>query len=309
MDICDLHCDTAYEMWRRGESFGSGSLDITAEQIGKFSKYVQLAAFCAPKNMTDDEAYDCFFSVHDKFVRETEAYGYRICRTPSELAASVNDGIPAFVMTVEDARIIGCDAARLHRIYDAGVRVVTPLWGGETVIGGSYETDAGLTDAGKKLMELCAQFGIITDISHSSYRSADDILNIAAKHGKPVMASHSCAYSVNPHMRNIHDCHIRAIADSGGIIGVNMYPPHLTGEKTATLRDVLHHIRYITDMTGEDTAALGCDFDGMDVHAIGAENVSCLDDLQKMLVSEGIRDDIIRKIFFKNAFNFLVNHL
>lgn len=309
MDLCDLHCDTAYELWRRGENLRRASLDITLQMIGSYRKYVQLAAFCAPSDMSDDDAYDCALSVYDTFIREVESCGGAVCRTAAELRAAAASGIPSFVLTLEDARVACGDHARLRHLFDTGVRVVTPLWGGETVIGGSHESESGLTPVGRELAEECAELGIVTDISHASVRSADDMLDIAARHGMPVIASHSCAYSVTPHSRNICDRHIRAVVQSGGIIGVNLYPPHLTGGDTATAEDVARHIMYISDLAGDGAAALGCDFDGMDHHTAGLENLACLGMLADQLARDGINDEIAHKIFYENAFNFLVNHL
>lgn len=308
MKYFDLHCDTAYELFARGEKLSGNALNITADKIKSLDTYVQLAAYCAPENDSNDEAYERFFLVKDYFKEEILKNGFSLCSSFDEVARAVQNGTPSFIMTVEDARILGSSLARLETLHTAGVRVITPLWGGETVIGTSHEGKGGLTSFGKDAMHLCAELGIITDISHASEKSADDIIDIAAFHGMPVIASHSCAYGVHKHSRNIRDEHLKAVADSGGIVGVNLYPPHLTGT-SASLKDAVNHISYFVHTAGEDKVALGCDFDGMGIFTQGGEDVSCIPSLKQEMLSSGMSESLCGKILFENAFRFFEKHL
>ena len=308
MKYFDLHCDTAYELYARREKLSGNSLNITSEKISSFAPYVQLAAYCAPEGDSNDEAYEKFFHVRDYFLKELEENAFKLCSSAEEIESCANSAVPAFVLTVEDARILDGSLCRIETLYNAGVRVITPLWGGETVIGASHESDGGLTSFGKEALHLCAELGIITDISHASQGSADDIINIALSHGMPTIASHSCAYSVHGHSRNIRDEHLRAVADSGGIVGVNLYPPHLTGT-SASLTDAVNHISYFVHAVGEDKVALGCDFDGMGIFTEGGEDVSCIPSLAQKMRSCGMSESLCEKILFENAYAFFKKHL
>ena len=308
MKYFDLHCDTAYELYARGEKLSGRALNITADKIEPFDSYVQLAAYCAPENDSNDDAYEKFFLVKNYFENELSENKFRLCSSSVEMTRYIESGTPSFILTVEDARILGSSLKRLEALYEAGVRVITPLWGGETVIGASHEAAGGLTPFGKEAMHLCAELGIITDISHASERSADDIISIAHSHGMPVIASHSCAYAVHTHSRNIRDEHLKAVADSGGIVGVNLYPPHLTGT-SASLTDAVHHISYFVNSIGEDKVALGCDFDGMGLFTKGGEDVSCIPSLKEEMLSCGMGESLSNKILFENAFDFFAKHL
>lgn len=308
MKYFDLHCDTAYELYARGEKLSGTSLNVTADKISPFESYVQLSAYCAPENDSDEEAYLKFFRVKDNFKKELSENSFRLCTTSEEIKGCVSSHTPAFVMTVEDARILNGRLSRLETFYSAGVRVITPLWSGETVIGGSHESDSGLTTFGKEAMHLCAELGIITDVSHASPRSADDIIDIAVSHGMPVIASHSCSYTVNPHSRNLRDEHLKAVSSSGGIVGVNLYPPHLTGT-SASLKDAVHHILHFISKSGEDNVALGCDFDGMGIFTEGGEDVRCIPLLAQEMRSCGMSESLCKKVLFENAYGFFEKHL
>lgn len=309
LDLCDLHCDTPYEMLRRGEALSDGDLDVNLNMTKCYDSYVQLAAYCAPYDMSDDEAYELALSVYDNFKSEAQSALCSVASTSGELSKAVCSGERGFVLTLEDGRVVGDDESRLMRLYDTGVRVITLLWGGETVIGGSFESSAGLTDVGKNLARRCCLHGIILDISHASERSAYDTLEIAAAYGKPVIASHSCMHAVNPHPRNIRDEQMRAVSASGGIVGINLYPPHLTGCDRSDISDAVRHIFHAVQVIGDDRISLGCDFDGMDYHTTGLERVSSLTKLANELMRCGMSEESVRKIFFKNAFNFLINNL
>ncbi len=309
MNLCDLHCDVAFELQHRREKLDGNKLDITLDKIHKFDKYVQLSAVCAYERDSDDEAYDRFFAVLSYFSEELKRCSCVLCRTSREIALSVKEKRPAFIMTIEDARLLGGDLGRLEKLFDAGVRLIAPMWGGETIIGGSHESDAGLTPFGKEAAVVCAELGIITDISHASLRSADELINIAVSHGKPVIASHSCAYDINPHSRNLRREHLKAVSESGGVVGVNLYPPHLA-RKRADAEDVARHLKYYTEEAGTASAALGCDFDGMgDLKAEGLESLDRLPNLLSTLLEKGFNAEDVDKIFFSNAYSFLIKNI
>ena len=307
MNYCDLHCDTPLETYLRGTGLNDAGLNVSKEKYGVFKKYVQLAAFCPPESISDDDGYELFKRVMENFKKEVLNICGTVCTGADELASSVKGGVPAFVLTAEDARILCGDVKRLHTLYEAGVRVLTPLWGGVTCIGGSHTSDEGLTPFGRDVIKECFRMGIIPDLSHASRKSAVEILDLAVSFGKTVIASHSCAFSVNPHTRNLTDGEFLGIAETGGIVGVNLYPPHLKGAE-AELSDVLDHIRHFINLSDVSRVALGCDFDGMNVFAKGGEDVGCIPRLAELL-TDAFGKEAAEKILFTNAYELLTEHI
>ncbi len=308
VNYTDLHCDTPYELFARVEKLRKASTDVDLEKLSIFERYAQLAAYCAPEGIGNDEAYALFFKVISYFKSEVLANDCRICKSSHDLCSAVSDGRRAFVLTLEDARITDGNISRLDTIYNEGVRVITPLWGGLTCIGGSHESTEGLTEFGKELLSRSFELGMIADISHASECSANDILDIAEGSGGHVMASHSCAHSINPHSRNLRDPQLSRLAELGGIVGVNLYPPHLTGN-TASLSDAVHHILHFVNIAGEDAVSLGCDFDGMGIYTDGGENVSSIPSLHREMRSSGMSSSLCEKVLFQNAYDFLTRSL
>ena len=306
MNYCDLHCDTPLEVYLRGTSLHDAGLNVSAQKFGKFQKYVQLAAFCPPEGVSDEDGFRLFKRVMENFKKEVLNICGTVC-TADELASSVKSGIPAFVLTAEDARILCGDINRLYTLRETGVRVLTPLWGGVTCIGGSHTSDEGLTPFGRDVVKECFQTGIIPDVSHASRKSAYEIIDLAITFKKTVIASHSCAFSVNSHTRNLTDEEFLGIAQSGGIVGVNLYPPHLKGHE-ADVSDVLENIRHFINLSDVSRVALGCDFDGMNVFAKGGEDVGCIPRLAELLTA-AFGKEAAEKILFTNAYELLTEHI
>lgn len=310
MKLFDLHCDTAFELEDRNITLSDETLDINDRIISDFDTFFAVSAICADEHDTDETAYERFFKIKDNFKSECSSRGYLVCKNISDIKACREHNTPGFITAVEDARILAGKSERIQILFESGVRIITPMWGGESCIGGSHESERGLTNFGKEAAREFARLGIITDISHASERSAYELTDIAVSYGMPVIASHSCAFALNPHSRNIRDRQIEAVKASGGIIGVNTYPIHLTGTEHAEIGDVAEHIAHITDAVGAESMALGCDFDGMGAcHTSGLEKISCIGTLYNALIRRGFSSEMCDKIFFENAYNFMSAHI
>ncbi|MBR6807473.1 MAG: membrane dipeptidase [Clostridia bacterium] len=303
MKYFDLHADTPLAIHAFDVTFDSDKLNLCSKYFASFESFAQFAAFCPPHELSDSESYDRFFKVRERFLGECEKKGFSVCTSRSSLKESLDSGRPAFILTVEDARLLDSDISKLDVLYSSGVRLITPLWGGRTVIGSSFECDGGLTDFGKDVLRRCGELGIATDVSHASPSSADEIIDTAREYNMPVVASHSCAYSVNSHPRNLRESHLRRIAETDGLVGVNFYPPHLNGE-SANISDVAGHIDYYVNCVGEDHVAIGSDFDGMGIYTFGLENLGCIPSLREKLKDHGYSEAALDKIFFSNALSF-----
>ncbi len=309
MKYCDLHCDTALELYRCKKPFATAPLNINGEAIACFESYLQLCAYCVPQGTSDAEGFEEFFAVASHFEAEVSGIGGVVCRNKAEVSSALKCGKPAFILGMEDARITCGDCRRLEALFDAGVRIVTPLWSGETCVGGAHDTSVGLTPRGRELMHLCGELGIITDISHASMASAEEIIEIASSHGVPVTASHSCSHSLNPHTRNLSDRQAVALASTGGIVGVNSYPPHLTGGESH-ITDVVRHIEHFVSLLGEDRVALGMDFDGMgSCITEGLESAGKIPALRDELTRRGFTAEVCEKLLFDNAAGFLLRNI
>jgi membrane dipeptidase len=196
---------------------------------------------------------------------------FAVCRTPSEVRSAMANGIIAGVMHMEGAEAIGPDLDALHLFHEMGLRSLGPVWSRPTIFGhgapmlfpGDPDTGPGLTDAGKDLIRLCNQLGIIVDLSHMNEAGFNDVAEIS---DAPLIATHSNAFSLCASPRNLTDRQLGLIRDSGGMVGLNFATFYLRedgkGSPGMGWDTLLRHMDYLIDKLGEDHVGLGSDFDG-----------------------------------------------
>ncbi len=301
MDYFDLHCDTATELYDRGETLSDNTCHIKSGYAREFERYGQVFAVFSKQGTSDDLCYDRFFKVVDRFE---SANGAEFRLTAEDLREEGQN----FILSVEDARLLAGDARRVRSLFDRGVRLITPLWAGVSCIGGSFDTDEGLSRFGKEVVDECLKFGIITDVSHASGRSADEILSAAETYGAAVIASHSDSYSVNPHPRNITDERARKVARTGGIIGVCLHSPHLSSSG-ANVCTIFEHVDRLICETDEKHVAIGADFDGTDALPDGISSQRDVYFIANEMLKHNYSQDTVDRITFGNAYDFFKNNL
>ncbi len=156
-----------------------------------------------------------------------------------------------------------------QEFYDAGVRIVALTWNEGTIWAGGDRSGGDVTAAGLELIAELDRLDCVHDVSHLSEAAFWTLMEC----GKGLkIASHSNCRSLLPGKkfpeRNLSQGQIRALADCGGIIGINLFSPFLVGSngvaaQRAGIDHVLQHIKHIEDLTGRrDLLALGSDFDG-----------------------------------------------
>lgn len=309
MKLFDLHCDTPYRLSSRKQELLDNNLHISLKKVEAYENYGQVAAVCAEYKKDDATAFARFLEISDNFFDQLAKNADRatLCRTGADIKAAWDCGKVAYMLGVEDARILENDISRMDFLYDRGVRILTLMWAGNTIIGGSHNTEDGLTEFGKRVVARCCELGIIPDVSHASAASVDDTAAIVAEYKRPFIASHSCAYSLYGHTRNLRDRHIDAVIASGGLIGQSLCRSHLAPDG-AGISDIVKHIEYYLSRGAGDHLALGCDLDGTDLPD-GIEDVRDLMKIIEPLSRDGVSDEQIEKIFWRNAYGFAVKNI
>ena len=310
MKLIDLHCDTPAALCRRRASLTSNDLHVDLEKTAPFSAYIQVAAYFTSTTGGDADGMERVRTYHTYLTQAVaSAPDAVLIQNAADLQAAEASGKRGFLPAVEDLRILAGDLDNLTGLRDMGVCIVTPVWRGQSCIGGAWDTDAGLTPFGKETIETALTLGMIPDVSHASTATFDDIAALCRAAGKPFIATHSCAYALCRHRRNLTDEQMRQIADCGGLIGVNFYPVFLTGKTCADLDDLVCHIRRLQAVAGINAVAIGSDFDGVDCLPQGLSCVRELPRLYDRLSACGCSDDALEKLFFDNAYHFLNQNL
>lgn len=288
----DLHSDTLYEAYHQKISPFSGKTLSAPIDAFRFPNYRVLAVW-SDHTLTDEEAYQDFFRIlsHYKASQGTQ-------KTPSHCTP---------IFAVEDARLLAGDLARLDTLYAHGVRILTLTWKDISCIGGAWNTNEGLTRFGKETVEKAISLGMAIDLSHASDATFQQALDICRAYGSAPMASHSNSRALCHHKRGLTDDMFKAITALGGIVGISFVPYHLSDDHSASQETVLRHIRHFLSLGGEDTLAVGSDFDGVDILPQGLESITKIEDFAEYLAQE-ISRDIAEKILWQNAYRYTRTH-
>lgn len=306
MRYCDLHCDTATALYAGNTSIADAPGCVSLEKARCFQKYCQaMAVFTSPR-LSDEDGWTRFFEVRRKLLWECAMYRIPLlcgCTGFADFRENPHKHI-GFVLTVEDGRILAGHIDRVQTLYNAGVRILTPLWGGETCIGGSHQSEKGLSDFGRAAVRACFRCGIAVDLSHASPASADSILDLAEAEGGRVLATHSNAAAVCAHTRNLTDDQIRRIAALDGVIGINLYTAFLKSAGPWSVADMLPHVDHIAALIGTEHIAIGADWDGAEFPPDCA-SIAAIPHAASLLAEHGYSDTDLDGIFCRNAMRFL----
>jgi membrane dipeptidase len=181
-------------------------------------------------------------------------------RTASELERAVTSGRIAVVLTFQHTRPFEDDVDLVRIFYEMGVRVVQMTYNSRCYAGdGCLEpNDGGLSTFGREIVAELNRLGIVVDLSHASHRTALDAIEVSTH---PVIFSHSNAFSIIPHPRNIADDVIRAMAVRGGVMGIAGYLPMLSRDlnQPASVSDLIAHVDHVVQLVGPQHVGFGLD--------------------------------------------------
>ena len=154
----------------------------------------------------------------------------------------------------------------------------------------------GLSVLGRQWVKQMEAKGMVIDLAHAAPRTIDDVLAIATK---PVLVSHTGVQGTCNNRRNLSDAQLRAIAASGGVIGIGFWPEAVCGSDVASIARAL---RYAAHIAGVESLALGSDFDGAVALPFDASQLA---QLTQVLLDVGFAPHEIKAIMGQNALRVL----
>ncbi len=260
MKIIDLHCDTIGEVQADSNLLNgipNGHVDIPRMKSGNAGVMV-FAAFMSSV-LTGEKAFLGAVELIDSAKQTCDDFSdyLKFVESSSDIEQVLNSQKTGILPAVENGHAINNKIGNIEIFRMLGARYMTLThsqnldWAASS--GEKSCEFEGLTDLGIKVVHAMNEMGMIVDVSHVHESTFWDV----AKHSnKPFIASHSNAYSICPIDRNLTDDQIKAIADSGGMVGINFFPGFLdldykTGlkEHCSDLFDALDKIelKYMND--------------------------------------------------------------
>jgi membrane dipeptidase len=233
---------------------------------------------------------------------------FAICRSADAVRQTLGSGRIAGVMHMEGAEAIGPDLDALYLFFDIGLRSLGPVWSRPTVFGhgvpfkfpGHPDTGPGLTSAGKDLVRLCNELGILIDLSHMNQAGFEDVARLS---GAPLVATHSNVHALCASPRNLTDRQLGQIRDSGGMVGLNFSTgflrPDGMGSSDVGLDVMVRHLDYLIENLGEAHVGLGSDFDGCTVPD-PIKDVTGVPRLFAALAERGYDSALLKRLAYEN---------
>ena len=234
------------------------------------------------------------------------------CTTARDIRAVMDAGGIAALLHLEGAECIDAELLVLDALHALGLRSLGPVWSRPTIWGEGVpfysgrdgDTGPGLTEDGKRLVRRCAALGMVVDTSHLTMKGFEDI----GAMGLPLVATHSNAWDLAPVTRNLTAAQLRAIGESGGMVGLNHATVFLSPEGwrsgRATLEDCLRQLDALIEGAGEDHVGLGSDFDGAPLPD-GLRSCADLPALIGAMRRHGYGEALIAKLARDNWLRFL----
>lgn len=316
----DMHCDTLLRTMMNGAASlydGEGMQSIRQmKEAGQMAQF--FAVFFPPRDMkpkgdgrkppfmlpTDDEFYEMLKKyLHEQVEQHKDVIA--LARTGEDIEKNAARGLISAILSIEDGRFVNGSMDKLKSLREDGVCAISLTWNFPNCFGFPNSKDAdlmskGLTDFGKEAIGVMNDIGILVDVSHLSDGGFWDVVELSQK---PFVATHSNCRALSPHTRNLTDDMIRAMAQKGGVSGLNFGPEFLSPDisnKNSTIEHLANHVLHMLNVGGEDFPAFGTDFDGIG-GSFEVGHPTEMDKLFSVLEKKGMTASQLEKFASKNV--------
>ena len=220
----------------------------------------------------------------------------------ADSSATARSGQTAALLALEGLHPLEGKLENVDTLFDAGFRMAGLTHFFDNEVGGSAHgvEKGGLTPFGRRVVRRLEEDKIVVDLAHASPNVIADVLAMAHR---PVVVSHTGVQATCPGPRNLSDAQIRAIAASGGIIGIGYFSGAVCQETPAA---IVKAMRHVATLVGVQPLALGSDFDGGTSAAFDASGVVLI---TQGLLDAGFSEADVAAIMGGNAARFLQSQL
>jgi len=309
----DMHCDTISALWRmeqqgNPQNLRNADLMVNLEKLRQGQYLLQNFAMFVFLGRKPDPLVNVLELI-DQYEQQLSANSDMVAPVLcyADIEKNRQAGKISALLTVEEGAVCKGSVQVLRSLYRLGVRMMTLTWNFENEIGWphcagkleGYDPAAshGLKPRGIELIQEMNRLGMIVDVSHLGDEGFWDVVKYC---DGPFVASHSNARAVCGHSRNLTDEMIRALADKGGVMGLNFCAEFLRERHGGSLEDMIRHLKHIRSVGGIDVIGLGTDFDGIE-NVPEVAHAGQMPLLAHAMERAGFRDEEIEKVFSGNV--------
>lgn len=216
---------------------------------------------CDPKTF-EQEAFDVTLAgirEYDRIIKDNSNFYLKATSVSDIERARAQNKIAIFYLT-QNSTHIGRDLDKIDLFYSLGQRVCQITYNYQNWAGSGCKekNGSGLTKFGHELVEKLNDTNMLIDLSHANMRTMADVAKTSKQ---PVHISHTCAMALFENERNTTDENMRAVADTGGVVGICQMRPFMTHEKKDVLHVYFEHIEHAIKVAGVDHVGIGSDRD------------------------------------------------
>ncbi|HHV95531.1 MAG TPA: membrane dipeptidase [Clostridiaceae bacterium] len=302
MLILDMHTDTLTKVYNTGQSLYSNSYNIDFKRMKKHGNYIQTFAVYIDRIYCPSNAMKRAIELIDVLYQECENHkdDVMLCCNYKDILYALENKKAPILLSIEEGEALQGSIAALRIFYKLGVRSVCLTWNYRNEIADGVAEEisgGGLTVFGREVVKEMNRLGMLIDLSHISERGFWDVIELTTQ---PIILSHSNAYKIYPHRRNLKDEQIKAVKENGGVIGINFYPYFLNGSNKATVDDVIKHIDHMISIAGEDHIGIGADYDQTEPVFEGIDGIGHTTEILEGLLKRNYPESVIKKIAAEN---------
>ncbi len=289
--IADAHCDTLMLLVGerpKGSSLKDrlpGHLDL--DRLLAAGVGLQFFALFTEPSHGSEQNLRRILEMIAQFHRSVAVSEGRLYPVLTAADVAPQEGRVGGLLAVEGMSSIGGSVEILEVMHRLGVRSAMLTWNERNSLADGaldQQSGGGLSHEGKRIVAAMQRLHMALDVSHLGERGFWDLLDSSEG---PVLASHSNVRALRDHARNLTDEQIKALAARGGVIGMNFYTQFLVDTETATLGNLMQHIRHIADLVGAQHVGLGSDFDGISAAPERLQSVEDYPNLRAALEAAG----------------------
>lgn len=179
-------------------------------------------------------------------------------RTADDIRKAKRENRTAIFFGLQNCSPIEDDIGLVEILHTLGIRFMQLTYNNQSLLAtGCYEAeDPGVTRMGKQVIREMNRVGLVIDMSHSAERSTLEAIELSER---PIAITHANPAAWHPGLRNKSDTVLKALAESGGMLGFSLYPHHLKGKSACTIESFCEMVARTAELMGIDRIGIGSD--------------------------------------------------